>query len=151
MSTGVVPPAGVVTATQNDTAFPGSIYVLQDLPLEQVASFVADTGDLVAEWLGDFLHDDARADVRQKLARSGADERHAFVLVSGLSGVPFAVTGLLMADEEPLPTVQPRLPAEVTDVWVASAWARGVGFRWASVTRRWETFAKRSLNEASAP
>jgi hypothetical protein len=145
-----VSPPGVVEATQSDTNFPGSVYIDLDLPLDQVAGFMADTGDAVASWLGDFLHDDSRADLRQKLARSGAAERHAFVIVSGLSGVSFAVTGLLIANDAPLPLVAAHLPPEVTDVWVASTWASGVGFRWSSSAKRWEKFTKRPLQISSS-
>ena len=136
------PPPGVLEAKQSGTDFPGSIYVQPDLPLEQVAGYMADTGNALAEWLGAFLRDNERADVRRKLARSGAEERHAFVIVTGLSGVPFAVTGLLIPDDAPLPIVTPDLPSEVTDVWAASSWDSGVGFRWSSATRRWRRFSK---------
>jgi hypothetical protein len=136
------PPRGVVSASQNGTDFPGSIYVQPDLPNDQVASFVADTGDAVADWLGTFLHDHARKDVREKLARSGAAERHAFVVVRGLSGLPFAVAGLLLQDDVLPPTVAPDLPPEITDVWTASVWASGFGLRWSSTAQRWDTFSK---------
>lgn len=137
------PPRGVVNATQNETQFPGSIYVLPDLPNEQVAAFMPDTGDALAEWLGDFLHDDARADVRQKLARSGAEERHAFIIVSELSGAPFTVAGLLIDNDAADPSNAPELPPEITEVWAISPWASGFGFRWSSATRRWQRFSKR--------
>jgi hypothetical protein len=148
--TAIASPPGVVRAPQNNTKFPGSIYVQPDLPVDQVAGFMSDTGDALAVWLGDFLHDDSRADLRQKLARSGAAERHAFVIVSGLSGVSFSVTGLLIANDAPLPLVAPSLPPEVTDVWAASTWDSGVGFRWSSVAQRWQKFAKRP-QQASSP
>jgi hypothetical protein len=141
--TAIVSPRGVVEATQSSTEFPGSIYVLLDFPVDQIVGFMADTGDALAAWLGDFLHDESRADLRQKLARSGAAERHAFVIISGLSGVSFSVTGLLIANDAPLPLVAPSLPPEVTDVWTASTWDSGVGFRWSSATQRWQRFAKR--------
>jgi hypothetical protein len=133
---------GVVRAMQSGTKYPGSIYVYLDLPLDQAAGYVSDSGDAVAQWLGDFLHDDARTDLRRKLAHSGSDERHAFVLVSPLSGAPFSVTDPLMAEDVLPPAIEPALPAEVTDVWVASTWASGVGFRWASSSRGWTAFGK---------
>jgi hypothetical protein len=139
------PPPGVVRARQHGTDFPGSIYVQPDLPNEQVAAFMADTGDAVADWLGVFLHDDAREDVREKLARSGAAERHAFVVVSGLSGLPLTIAGPLLEHEVLPPTAAPDLPPEVTDVWTASVWDRGLGLRWSSTTRRWHTFSKHPL------
>ena len=148
--TAIVAPLGVVKATQSNTEFPGSIYVFLDLPADQTAGFVPDTGDALAAWLGDFVHDDSRADLRQKLARSGAAERHAFVIVSGLSGVSFVVADLLMVNDAPHPLVPPKLPPEVTDVWAVSTWASGVGFRWSSAAQRWQRFAKR-LPQVSPP
>jgi hypothetical protein len=147
--TAIESPLGLVQAIQSSTDFPGSIYVDLDFPLDQIAGFTADTGDALAAWLGDFLHDDSRADLRQKLARSGAAERHAFVIVSSLSGLSFAVTGLLIASDAPLPLVAPRLPPEVTDVWAASTWDSGVGFRWSSGAQRWQRFEKRPLQVSS--
>ncbi len=135
-------PPGVVRATQGPTAVPGSIYVQPDLPNEQVAGFMGNTGDALAKWLADFLHDPARTDVRTKLMRSGAAERHAFVLVSGLSGAPFTVVGLLIANDAVSPVAAPDLPPEITDVWAVSPWDSGLGFRWSSVTGRWQRFAK---------
>ena len=134
---------GVVRATQSDTDFPGSIYVTLDLPSEQVGGYVAANGDALAEWLPIFLRDDERADLRDTLARSGAAERHAFVVVSGLSGAPFSVTDLLIRDDAPLPRSAPPLPAEVTDVWAVSTWASGTGFWWSSGAHRWQKFTKR--------
>lgn len=141
----VDPPRGVVRASQNGTDFPGSIYVQPDLPNEQIAAFMSDTSDAVADWLGVFLHDDACRDVREKLARSGVAERHAFVVVSGLNGLPFAVAGLLLRDDVLSPTTAPVLPPEITDVWIASVWDRGYGLRWSSTAKRWHTFSKHPL------
>jgi hypothetical protein len=104
----------------------------------------------LATWVSDFLHDDANADLREKLARSGADERHAFVIVGTLPGVAFAITDLLMRDDAPLPTAPPDLPVEVTDVWVASAWSAGYGFRWSAATG-WITFTKHRLEYTKEP
>jgi hypothetical protein len=133
---------GVVRAMQSTTDFPGSIYVTPDLPWDQVSGYAAATGDALASWISSFLADDDRADVRRKLMHAGTRERHAFVIASGFSGAPFGVTDLLMRHDAPLPTIEPRLPIEITDVWVASVWATGFGFRWASADRRWRTFAK---------
>lgn len=135
-------PPGVVRATQGPTAVPGSIYVQPDLPNEQVAAFTASTGDALAKWLADFLRDPARADVRTKLMRSGAAERHSFVVVSGLSGAPFTVAGLLIANDAIEPVAAPDLPPEITHVWAVSPWASGVGFRWSPATGRWQRFSK---------
>lgn len=81
-----------------------------------------------------------QADVRSKLARSECDERHAFVLVPGFTTAPFEVADLLMRDDAPLPTAPPRLPTEITHVWIASTWTSGHGVRWSP--DGWESFDK---------
>jgi hypothetical protein len=132
---------GVVHAFQSGTDFPGSIYVNLELPPEQTGGWVADTGDALAEWLGDFLTEPRQEDVRQKLARSRAAERHAFVLIPGFSTAAFAVIDLLIREGAPLPNIDPRLPPEITDVWAVSSWSSGVGFHCSSETG-WLIFDK---------
>jgi hypothetical protein len=132
---------GVATARQSDTDFPGSIYVLLELPPEKTGGWVADTGDACAEWLGDFLSGPGRADLRRKLGQSNAAETHAFVFLPGLSDAPFSVTDLLMRDDAPLPLADPVLPSEITHVWAASGWTTGRGFRW-SRGDGWASFEK---------
>ncbi|MET0628215.1 MAG: hypothetical protein ABW033_07150 [Acidimicrobiia bacterium] len=122
---------GVVRANRYGTAFPGSIYVTLELPPERTGGFVADTGDALATWIGPFLKDEDHADVRLKLHRAGAAERHAFVLFPTFATAPFGVTDLLMRQDGPLPTVAPGLPAEATHVWALGGWSSGRGMRWA--------------------
>jgi hypothetical protein len=109
----------VAKARQGATDFPGSIYVMPELPVERIAGWHADTGDALAEWLGEFLTASRQDDVRRKLADSGAAERHTFVIFPGFADAPFSVIGLLLDDEAPLPQTDPILPNEVTDVWAA--------------------------------
>jgi hypothetical protein len=132
---------GIVGAHQSGTDFPGSIYVTVEPPADRTGGFVADTGDALAEWLGPFLDHDDRTDVRSKLMRSGASARHAFVFFPPFSDAPFAVTDLLMRQDLALPTIAPRLPAEVTHVWAAGGWSSGRGMRW-SPTVGWSYFEK---------
>jgi len=132
---------GVVGAGQHETDFPGSIYVTIELPTERAGGFVAETGDALAIWIGDFLREAERRDVLDKLSRSRRSQRHVFVLLPGFATAPFGVTDLLMRDGAPLPVVDPDLPEEVTHVWVASSWATGRGFRW-DPERGWECFDK---------
>lgn len=117
-------------AGQGATEFPGSIYPTIDLPLERTGGAVPTTGDPLAAWLSEFLAADARSDVRAKLTRSAAAQRHAFVIVPGFTPAPFPVVDLLMRAAPPLPTAPPALPPEVTHLWVASTWARAAGVRW---------------------
>jgi hypothetical protein len=115
-----------------------------DLPLQRIAGFVPDTGDALAEWVTAFLRDSAQSDVCDKLAASGAAERHAFVFVIGFAPVPFAVTDLLIRSDAASPSVNPDLPEAVADVWIVSSWSTGTGFRWSNGTG-WLRFDKRSL------
>lgn len=132
---------GIVSAGQSGTDFPGSVYITLDLPTERSGGFVADTGDALAIWIGDYLHEPETQDVRDKLRNSGADERHAFVYLPGFTTAPFSASDLLMRNGAPLPTIPPRLPAEVTHVWAVSTWASGDGFRW-SPEGGWSKFGK---------
>jgi hypothetical protein len=73
-------------------------------------------------WLADFLSAPGRADVRKKLAATGAAERHAFV---GLPlGKEWTAFHSLHGEYGGLPDQPPVLPPEVTHVWV---WAQPFG------------------------
>jgi hypothetical protein len=132
---------GVARAHQSGTDFPGSIYITLHRRTELTGGFVADTSDALVGWLGEFLALPAQGDVRAKLGRSTAPDRHAFVIVPGFATAPFSVTDPLMRDDAPLPTIDPRLPPEITDVWAASTWRGGAGFRWSTSTG-WARFDK---------
>ncbi len=133
---------GVRGLHQSGTQYPGSIYVTLHLPAERSGGWVADNGDALALWIGDFiLHEPARRDVLEKLARSGAEDRHVFVLLPGFTTAPFGVSDLLMRGGPPLPLVAPQLPAEVTHTWAVSTWNSGSGFRW-DPQIGWSTFTK---------
>jgi hypothetical protein len=56
------------------------------------------------------------------------------VLVPGSTTAPFAVTELLVHQEARLPVEHPRLPAEITHVWVVGMWESVAGFFWAPGT-----------------
>lgn len=133
---------GVASAHQLPTALPGRIYVTLELPIERTGGFVASNGDDLARWTGEFLRAERCRDVRDKLRRSGCEERHAFLILPGFALADFGVTDLLMRDGAPLPEVAPDLPAEVTHVWAMSTWATGGGMRWSS-DGGWSHFDKR--------
>ncbi len=83
-----------------------------------------------------------QSDVLGKLARSGAPERHAFILVPGFSLAPFGVVDMLWrAEDDVVPTMSPDLPDEVTHVWLMAFWSIGSGLRW-SPARGWERFER---------
>lgn len=107
----------IVQAFQVTTDYPGSIYVTPPEHLAQMGGYSPVTGDPLAQWLSEWIPDPSRADNLRKLARSGASERHLFVLVPGFNPAPFAVNDLLIAPGAPLPTIPPALPAEITHVW----------------------------------
>jgi hypothetical protein len=67
-------------------------------------------------WLGAFLRDPRRADVRQKLDETGAAERHVFVTTS--FSTPWEAAHCLSMEFRGLPDRPPSLPNEMTHVWV---------------------------------
>lgn len=133
---------GIVQALQGTTEYPGSIYIMPpERPLEQMGGYSPPTGNPLARWLSEWVTDPSRTDNLWKLQRSGAPERHLFILVPGFNSGSFAISDLLMAPDAPLSTTPPTLPAEITHVWAASTWDFGDGFRW-SPDKAWERFAK---------
>ena len=78
---------------------------------ERTGGVVDSTGRAVPDWVRDFLLEPHQSDVLGKLARSGATERHAFILVPGVSIAPFGVVDMLWRDEDDVvPTRSPHLP-----------------------------------------
>lgn len=141
---------GIVSASQSGTDFPGVIYITLDLPIERSGGFVADNGDALVTWIGDYLDEPGTQDVRDKLRASGAEERHALIYLPGFTTAPFSASDVLMRNGAPLPTIPPRLPKEVTHVWSVSTWASGDGFRW-SPDGGWSRFGKlQSVAEGDA-
>ena len=130
---------GIVAASQGDTQYPGSIYVLIDQETRNYPAVASGSPRSVASWISAFLGAPERSDVRTKLARSGATRRHVFILVSAFSTAPASLVTVLLHNDEPhgLPPLQ--LPPEITDVWIASTWALGSGLRW-SLEGGWQRF-----------
>lgn len=89
---------------------------------------VDDQGRAVPEWVGEFLRDASRQDVLSKLQRSGAPDRHAF-LIASLMGTPWEVESYLIGDLDHLPSRAPDLPSPVTGVWIVSGMGQK-GIRW---------------------
>lgn len=79
-------------------------------------------------WVSDYLTSDPRRDVRHKLASTGASERHAFVGTT--FSTPWAATNPLRDHVEELPPSPPRLPPEVTHLWLAGANGPGRTLCW---------------------
>ncbi len=73
--------------------------------------------DRVVQWCSEFLASPAIADVRDKLAATGAPQRHAFILVTMSS--EWAVHHALgIGAHGVLPNRPPVLPPEITHVWL---------------------------------
>lgn len=132
---------GITDLYQTGTAYPGSIYPLPDPPPERSVGRVPETGDPLADWLGEWIGQPEQADNLEKLRESAAAERHLFVILPGFANAPFAVISLLMQDHAPLPTIPPVLPPELTHVWAVSTWDKGDGMRWAGESG-WQSFLK---------
>ena len=62
--------------------------------LSQMGGCSPISGDPLAQWLSEWIPDPSRADNLRQLARSGAFERHVFVLLPGFDSALFAVNGL---------------------------------------------------------
>jgi hypothetical protein len=88
-------------------------------------------GNAVPEWVSEFLSDPACEDVLLKLQRSGAPERHAFVIVS-LGGANWPVEYYLTGALDQLPAEAPSLPQPVTGVWIVGELGKKgqKGLRW---------------------
>jgi hypothetical protein len=132
---------GVVSAYQDGTDYPGSIYPTIAQPSQWTGGMVPETGDPLARWIGDWLREPRRADNLRKLTRSGLPERHAFVIVAGFATAPFPVVDLLMRPAAQAPTIPPDLPSEVTHVWTMSPCTSGDGMR-RSPDLGWTNFVK---------
>lgn len=89
---------------------------------------VDEHGRSLPGWVGEFLRDPSRQDVLGKLQRSGAPERHAFLIVT-LMGAPWEVESYLTGGLDHLPSEAPDLPPPVTGIWIIPG-AGGKGIRW---------------------
>jgi len=128
----------VTSARQGGTSRPGSVYLSIELPPERSGGVVDPECHAVPGWVSEFLSGDGCRDVRGKLLRSGAAERHASVILPSFTTAPFAVTDALFR-ESGVPEQPPALPDEITHVWLASGWNTGSGLRW-SPDAGWERF-----------
>lgn len=70
-------------------------------------------------WITQTLASPRLTDVRAKLARTNAYERHAFVGVTFTS--PGEVFFALSVNEQTLPSEPPALPREITHLWLMNA------------------------------
>lgn len=132
---------GVAHAHAFDGDYAGRVYLTISLSSERSGGAVPETGDHLAVWAGEWLREPGQSDVLNKLAASGARERHVFTFLPGFTSAPFAVQWMLMNTEPALPTIVPDLPNPVTHFWVCSGWATPTGLRW-SQADGWQHFEK---------
>lgn len=125
-------PLGITNASCYRTKGTGKVY----LGLPGMGGAVDDKGSAVPKWLGDFVRDPAREDVLSKLQRSGAKDRHVFVIAT-FGGVPWAVESYLTGGLDHLPTQPTDLPAPVTAAWVVSGFGQR-GLHWDGTS--WSVF-----------
>jgi hypothetical protein len=133
---------GVVGLEQHPTDHPGSVYPMILMTGSRGGGLLVHAADATAEWIGPYIAEE-RADVLAKLARSDASERHAFVVIAGLSEPSFAVFDPLVRMDVELPSCPPDLPDEVTHVWVTTTWEGGRGLAW-SPSDGWSWFDRLS-------
>lgn len=103
------------------------------LRLTPIGGDVDHAGVEFSDWIGRFLSEPDRDDVRRKLRQANASESHVFVPVD-YGGAPWPVESFLAVygPDGKLsgpPASDPVLPEPVTHVWVVSTWARS-GWRW---------------------
>ncbi len=132
---------GIRHLFQGGTSFPGSVYLLPQPEAERTGGAVPTDGAPLLDWLAEWLARPDQVHNLEKLARSGADERHLFLILPGFAEARFAVTDLLMRDGAALPDADPELPPEVTHVWAVSTWTSGSGMRW-TPGEGWQRFDK---------
>lgn len=113
----------------------GKVY----LNMTGIGGAVDEQGLSIPKWVGQFLRDPHRKDVLYKLQRSGAPERHVFVIVT-FAGAPWEVESYLSGELEHLPDEAPDLPEPVTGVWLVSGMGRR-GLCWQGVV--WQHFDSR--------
>ena len=117
---------------------PPGFYVWPD----SFAAFVGD-GESVRKFCEEFLADEKQADVRAKLRRAEADERHVVIILTADELGPFTAI-----DDGALPTSAPLLPPEVDWLWAVASHslpARAVFWRpggpWAEVVMTEEAWS----------
>ena len=109
------------------------------LEMEGIGGAGDTQGTAIPLWIRDFLEAPERTDVLYKLARSGAAECQAFVIVE-FGGATFSVESYLEGSLDFLPPAPPILPAPVIGVWLISTLSRNrMGVRWTGTN--WKHFS----------
>ena len=123
------------------TTQPGGVY-LYVRPGSGVMGSPIAAWPVFLDWINSFLASSSAADIRSKLAATGAAERHAFV------GASFTTPGdayfALEVEHWPeLSSADPFLPQEITHLWVwaTPGWSRCLAWfpntRWFDVMDHW--------------
>lgn len=102
-----------------ETNFPGTVEVLPP-----TMGGAVDDGLLgLGEWLGTTLTRGHLARHVDKLARTGFDRQHLFLIVHA-TGMPFSLYYALAFDTA-TPPGPPTLPFGLTDLWLSTGWSAG--------------------------
>jgi hypothetical protein len=122
---------GISHVHQSETSYPGSVYFIPENDSSRMGGMVPTDGRPLLDWIAEWVARTDKADNLLKLASSGADERHLFLILPAFADPPFDVVDLLMRDDSPLPDSPPNLPDEITHLWALSVWnSSGTGMRW---------------------
>ncbi|PKG97578.1 hypothetical protein [Paraglaciecola sp. MB-3u-78] len=92
------------------------------------------SSDAFIDWVGSFLSSNNKLDVVEKLRKSCAKEKHAFIPML-LGGAPWEVESYFLG-KMPLPCKEPKLPKPITGVWVL---LNGKGLRY--MNGGWHVFS----------
>ncbi|KKO47540.1 hypothetical protein VT06_16530 [Arsukibacterium sp. MJ3] len=92
------------------------------------------SSDALIDWIGSFLSSHDKLDVVNKLRKSRAKEKHAFVPIV-LGGAPWEVESYFLGKMH-LPCKEPNLPEPITGVWVL---LNGKGLR--HINGQWHVFS----------
>jgi len=132
---------GIVRASKVATGHAGRVYFTIELPFEKSGGFVPKDGDQLVIWFEGWINTPDQVHNIDKLLRSGAEEKHLFVILPGFSAAPFSATDVLMRPNGPLPIIAPTLPSGITHLWMMSTWDTGDVFFW-SPERGWQRHEK---------
>jgi hypothetical protein len=80
------------------------------------------------DWVQEKLASPGLGDVRSKLAKTGAEDRHLFVGITYTS--PWAVFFGLHSERRDIPQAPPALPKEITHLWLMHAQSSGRCLAW---------------------
>jgi hypothetical protein len=123
---------GVTSALNGPSDSLGRIYLMPPSDSKPIATFAAETGNVLIDWAVGWLGQPSQADNLRKLHTPAVPQRHLFLILPPLTIAPDeAVMVLLSGSDRPaLPSEPPMLPTPLTHLWIASGWNVPFGVRW---------------------